>query len=71
MSTGSLEPSRVILAMGHSKERARSSVRFSFSCRNTLEEAGRAAEIIAAAVEKIRALRPSKKGRVIVRRAGG
>ena len=37
-SSGSLEPSHVLLGMGYSKERALSSLRFSFSRMNTMEE---------------------------------
>lgn len=37
-SSGALEPSRVLLEMGYSRKRANSSIRFSFSKFNTLEE---------------------------------
>jgi cysteine desulfurase len=65
-STGKVEPSRILLAMGFSKERARSSVRFSFSACNTAGEADAAAGIVAAAVGRIRSLRPAAGGRVIL-----
>ncbi len=45
-SSGSLEPSRVLLNMGLPKERARSSIRFSLSRFTTREEINRAVEII-------------------------
>lgn len=45
-SSGSIEPSRVLIAMGVPLETARSSLRFSFSRLNTLEEVERAIEII-------------------------
>ena len=45
-SSGALEPSRVLLNMGLSKERAASSLRFSFSSFNTLEEVDQAVQII-------------------------
>ncbi len=66
-STGVFEPSRVIMAMGFTKERAKSSVRFSFSLENTEDEADRAVEILGRAVSRIRSVRPARKGRVIVR----
>ncbi|CDZ81172.1 Cysteine desulfurase [Candidatus Rubidus massiliensis] len=37
-ASGALEPSRVLLNMGYSKDRVMSSIRFSFSRMNTLEE---------------------------------
>ncbi len=37
-SSGSLEPSHVLLGMGCSQKHARSSLRFSFNCLNTLQE---------------------------------
>ena len=37
-SSGSLEPSRILLAMGYPLSRARSSIRFSFSRLNTVQE---------------------------------
>jgi cysteine desulfurase len=43
---GALEPSRTLLAMGYSKNRARSSLRFSFSRFNTLEEVEKSAAIL-------------------------
>jgi len=53
-STGALEPSRVLLNMGYSKERAGSSVRFSL-CRHTeKEEIERAISIIKKILKKLR-----------------
>ena len=69
-SAGRFEPSRVILAMGYSEERAKSSVRFSFSILNTMEEAGRAADLTAAAALKIGGLRPAGGGPVVVHTEG-
>jgi cysteine desulfurase len=40
------EPSHVLKAMGHTDEEAYSSIRFSFSIENTIQEVGRAADII-------------------------
>lgn len=47
-SSGSIEPSHVLLAMGRTVEEARSSVRFSFGPENTLEDA----DLLAAAVNE-------------------
>ena len=55
-SSGALEPSRVLLEMGMSKERVSSSLRFSFSRMNTEEEVHEAVEVIAVLVKKIRAI---------------
>ncbi|QEL21920.1 cysteine desulfurase [Bosea sp. F3-2] len=46
-SSGRPEPSQVLLAMGCSETEAFQSVRFSFSIMNTIDEALRAAEIVA------------------------
>lgn len=53
-SSGSLEPSRVLLSMGYSKERARSSIRFSLSRYTTKEEIERAVSIISQLVSQMR-----------------
>lgn len=52
-STGAVEPSRVIKAMGHSAARARSSVRFSFSRFNTMTEAEAGAAAVVEAARKL------------------
>ncbi len=53
-TAGSLHPSHVLKAMGFSDERARASLRFSFSRFNTQAEVSRALEIIPRVVEKLR-----------------
>ncbi len=63
-STGKREPSRIMKAMGHDDERALSSIRLSVSSMNTTGDIDRAADIIIAAVEKIRSLRPEEAGPV-------
>ena len=59
-TSGSLpNPSHVLTAMGFSTERARGSLRFSFSRFNTADEIGRGIEIVAGAVERLRRMMPS------------
>lgn len=53
-SSGSIEPSHVLLAMGRSREEARSSVRFSFGRYNTAEEIEALIDATARAAEKLR-----------------
>lgn len=55
-TAGSLHPSHVLKAMGFSDDRARSSLRFSFSRFNTRAEVAKALEIVPAVIEKLRAL---------------
>nr|MCU0753223.1 aminotransferase class V-fold PLP-dependent enzyme [Akkermansiaceae bacterium] len=64
--TGKQRPSHVQLAMGIPAERAKSSLRFSFSRPNTVEEAVRAAGLLARAVEKLRRVQGSGVGPVVV-----
>lgn len=53
-SSGSLEPSRILLNMGISKERARSSVRFSLSRLTTEQEIEQAIDIVEKVVLRLR-----------------
>ena len=53
-SAGALEPSRVLLQMGLSREAAASSLRFSFSRMTTESEVNRAVEIVIDCVTKLR-----------------
>jgi len=55
-TAGSIHPSHVLKAMGHSDKRARSSLRFSFSHFNTEQEVQTAAEIVEQKIIKLRAL---------------
>jgi cysteine desulfurase len=64
--TGKQRPSHVQLAMGIPVERAKSSLRFSFSCLNTLEEAHAAADAVIRAVEKLRRVQGAGVGPVQV-----
>ncbi len=54
-TAGSIHPSHVLRAMGYSTERARSSLRFSFSRFNTEAEVDEAVRILSEAVAKVRA----------------
>ena len=58
-TTGQLTPSHVLMAMGFSQERARSSVRFSFSRYNTSTEVDRALQSVIEVVRKLRAIQPA------------
>jgi cysteine desulfurase len=53
-TTGSLHPSHVLKAMGFSDERARSSLRFSFSRFNTAAEVPRAVDLVESVIGKLR-----------------
>lgn len=57
-----LEPSHVLLAMGHTHERAHSSIRYTLSRYNTREELDRAAEATREVVEQLRRISPLKRG---------
>jgi cysteine desulfurase len=64
--TGKQKPSHVQLAMGILEARAKSSLRFSFSRLNTMEEALAAAGLVALAVEKLRRVQGPGVGPVVV-----
>jgi cysteine desulfurase len=53
-SSGSIEPSLVLLAMGRTQEEARSSIRFSFGRYNTTEEIEALADAVIAFVRQLR-----------------
>jgi cysteine desulfurase len=57
-SSGTLEPSPVIRALGLDDEIARGSIRFSFGKDNTFEDVDYAVEVLTRAVERLRALSP-------------
>ena len=58
-TAGSLHPSHVLTAMGFPSERARGSLRFSFSRFNTEEQIDRGLEVVQHAIERLRAMRPA------------
>ncbi|HEX8887681.1 MAG TPA: cysteine desulfurase family protein [Pyrinomonadaceae bacterium] len=57
-SSGSLEPSPVILALGRNDELARGSIRFSFGKDNSIEDVDYVLEVLPRAVENLRRLSP-------------
>lgn len=58
-STGAFEPSRILIGMGISEDRARSAMRFSLSRFTTEEEIDRAIQIVS---EQVHRLRKNRKG---------
>ncbi len=57
-SSGSLEPSHVLLSLGLPEELAHGSIRFSFGKHNTIEEVDYAVETIKKAVDRLREMSP-------------
>ena len=57
-SSGSLEPSHVLLALGVDEALAHGSIRFSFGKHNTIEEVDYAVEEIKTAVDRLRKMSP-------------
>ena len=57
-SSGSLEPSHVLLAMGLPEGLAHGSIRFSFGKHNTVEEIDYAVDVLKGAVERLREMSP-------------
>jgi cysteine desulfurase len=55
-SSGTLEPSHVLKAMGLPAHRAQSSIRFSLGAMNTEEEVDRTIQVVPRVVEKLRKL---------------
>jgi cysteine desulfurase len=62
-SSGTLEPSPVIRALGRNDELARGAIRFSFGKDNTDEDVDYVLEVLPRVVEKLRQLSPLKKVR--------
>jgi cysteine desulfurase len=58
-SSGSLEPSPIIRALGRNDELARGAIRFSFGKDNTIEDVEYVLEILPKAIENLRRLSPS------------
>jgi cysteine desulfurase len=64
-SSGTLEPSPVILALGRNLELARGSIRFSFGKDNTEEDVERVLEVLPQAVDRLRQLSPLNKSETL------
>jgi cysteine desulfurase len=60
-TSGSIDPSHVLSAMGIPREKAFGSIRFSFSRYNTLEEVDHALNLLPGIVERMQALSPFRK----------
>ena len=60
-SSGTLEPSPVIQALGRNDELARGAIRFSFGKDNTAEDVDYVLEVLARVVEKLRQVSPLNK----------
>jgi cysteine desulfurase len=57
-SSGAIEPSHVLTAMGMSRDRARASIRFSLGKQNTLDDIDFAIGLVPAAISRLRELSP-------------
>jgi cysteine desulfurase len=64
-SSGTLEPSPVIQALGRNDELARGAIRFSFGKDNTEQDVDYVLEILSQVVEKLRQLSPLNKPRIL------
>ena len=60
-SSGTLEPSHVLKAMGHPHHRTLNSLRFSLGTGTTEAEIDRVVEVVPALVEKLRRLAPARR----------
>src|SRR6266481_3419235 len=66
-SSGTIEPSPVILALGRAEELARGAIRFSFGKDNTEDDVNYVVEALVHAVESLRKLSPLSRQAVAVR----
>jgi len=60
-SSGTLEPSPIIRALGADDARARGAIRFSFGRFNTVEDVERVLDVLPKAVETLRSLAPASR----------
>jgi cysteine desulfurase len=65
-SSGTLEPSPVIRALGRDEELARGAIRFSFGKDNTADEVDYVLGVLPRAVESLRALSPLSREKIVV-----
>jgi cysteine desulfurase len=65
-SSGAIEPSHVLTAMGMRSDRARASIRFSLGKQNTGEDVDFAAQLVPASVERLRELSPLYNGKAAI-----
>jgi cysteine desulfurase len=65
-SSGTIEPSPIIQALGRDDELARGSIRFSFGKDNTEEDVDYVTDVLTRAVESLRALSPLSKEAALV-----
>jgi cysteine desulfurase len=70
-SSGSIEPSHVLTAIGRKNEQARSSIRFSLGRFNTSEDVDYALEVLPRVVEQLRSLSPHYKKDAVSAPASG
>jgi cysteine desulfurase len=64
-TSGSIEPSHVLLAMGRSAAEARSSVRFSFGRQNTKEDTDQLGENVIKIVRRLRSTRKAERRELV------
>ena len=64
-SSGAIEPSHVLTAMGLRPDRARASLRFSLGKQNTADDVAFAEQLVPASVERLRELSPLYKKSVV------
>ena len=65
-SSGAIEPSHVLTAMGIRPDRARASIRFSLGKQNTAEDVEFAVQLVPAAVDRLRELSPLYNRKAVI-----
>ena len=67
-TAGTIEPSHVLLAIGESKESAKSAVRFTFGEENTVKEIDYAVKVLKETVDKLREITPLFKAETDIKK---